>query len=220
MLRRAPLLLTLALLAPVGAAHAVTLTFTASQPQTPTEFSVPLSVQRFDPTLGILNSVTVSFSSSIFADLALTNNATTSQTFSVDAFVRLTLAGPGLSPNLVSTPTASTGDITLGSGGSTLVQGITANAFASRNVASPLFGAFIGTGNLNYTLSTLAGTTIFGGGGQIVAAQSTTAGGLLTVVYDFTPTNVPEPATIFGTLAFGAFGFASRKRLGKNNANL
>jgi hypothetical protein len=77
--------------------------------------------------------------------------------------------------------------------------------------------AYDTTGTFTLDFQTLTGETVNGGGGNVVATETSQAGATMTVVYDYTLNNTPEPATmtLFGSALLG-IGFFARKRLKKS----
>lgn len=71
--------------------------------------------------------------------------------------------------------------------------------------------AFAGLGDITYGLTTTIGQSSIGGGGNVIWHVNTFARAELEVVYEFAPSQVPEPATLF---LFGA-GIVSLVGIGR-----
>jgi hypothetical protein len=186
-------------------------------PMQTTDFTASTSVAKFNSALGTLTKVEVSITVNGSFAGTVTNTANGAQNFNVTELVKLTLTGPNtlsLKPTLTASQTYSG-----------LMPGVT-SAFGpysptSTSTLSPAYtsaadlAAFLGTGNVNFSLSTMTGTTISGGGGNILAAIATSAGGMITVNYTFTPTGVPEPASVvlMGIGGVTLLGLGQRRRM-------
>ena len=194
-------------------AHAQTsgpFTFTLAQATTDFTNST-ITLPKFDPTLGTLTEVDLSESLNGVFNGTVTNTSAGAANFRVTEDVNLVLstgATPLLTPggvDLLATQTY-TG---LAAGASSPFGPFTPTVADSAVYTSgSLFNAFVGPGNIGFTLSTLTGTTTLGGGGNITNAINTTAGGTVTVLYRFQTSSVPEPGTFAMLVGMGISGSA------------
>jgi hypothetical protein len=211
--------LGLVAIASVREARADFETFMVSMPQTTTDYSLPMSIQGFNPSLGTLTDVILTWSVSGNVAGTVTNTAASPQNFTVTetsvinlflgSAVGTLLSSPSLTSmqtyaNLAVGATSPFGPFTpAGQDGPTTYT------------SGPIFNGFISAGNIGLTVMTVTGTTFDGGGGNILGAIATTAGGTFTVRYDFTP--VPEPSSIalslVGILGVGTGAVVRRRKL-------
>jgi hypothetical protein len=194
-----------------GVVRADMYTVTSTVPQQVTDFTVGVPVAAFNQSLGILTRVDITLTASgTFAGTVKNNSANTAD-FSVTEFVNLTLSGhsiAALTPTLTETqfytavPTGTT--VPFGPFSPTATSGT--DVFTSGAV----FDLFNGGGTVNgFTLATVTGTITSGGGGNVRTTLSTIAGGVLNVTYTYTPTIVPEPASMTLIALGGTFGLVA-----------
>jgi hypothetical protein len=210
----------LAFVVATPAAYADTETFNGTIAGTSTNFTGSTgSVAQFDPSLGTLNSVSISLNGSgttIVTATALNPSSPTGFTLlettlsllltdptDVDVNTLQSMAGGPAVSNLnpltviFGTPYSSGTDPLGGTAGSQLL---------TSNLSS-----FVGLGNVTFDLAGAASTTTSFSGGDFTAGQSTIAGAGISVTYNFTsgpPPTVPEPGTLtlFGTGLLGLAG--------------
>lgn len=211
-------------IASIGSAQALTISggsFNLAE-QT-TEINQSGNLNLFDSNLGILNSVSFTFSSAMHTSFNLTNISGQAQTVkatgNVDLFagssvpaIDILLILNSISLNLA----AGTGFINLAASASGSF-----GPFADSDSMVTLFSSGLnafqaaGGGTFDVTGQSISGLALQGGGGNIVAQQTTTAGIGASILYDYTErtTNVPEPA-ILGLmgLGFAAMGAMRRRR--------
>ena len=185
-------------------------TYSATVPTQPTDYTAPITLPKFSPSLGTLTEVDLSFSASGTQGGTLTNVATTAQDFTFQEDVNLAIQDGSttlISPDLVAsqpyTGVAPNAAVPFGPYSPT-------KDAAAIFTTGPTFDQFAGgPGNVNLTVQTFSTQTINGGGGNIRATINTTAGGVATVVYRYTATpvsvsgNVYDDVTGTGTLAPG-----------------
>jgi hypothetical protein len=202
--------------------------FTTTTPvstSTLTDWADPLTFAQFNPSLGTLEAVILTFSSSGMTDLTVSNAvgsggathvmASTSVQISVeDGGMHFLANDPQIT--LVSS-TYNFGTISDGvvvSSGELPLSGSYSNLYT----ASAILSEFTGHGTETLNGSTYSYTTISYGGGNTTSGQVTMAGLTGTVTYEYNP--VPEPTTmVAGALMLLPFcGGALRKLRRKTQA--
>ena len=169
-----------------------------------------VSLPQFDPALGTLTGVDLSFYGSILASGSLTNNtAAPINIASYLATLDISLLTPGtpvpwdstnggnlitVSPTefSVNTPTTVAPGQTFAFGTGTPVNASDTQGFSPTDV-SP----YVGTGSLDFPLAATTNKTFDAGGSKLDFAQNTLARAQASVVYTYDPavTEVPEPAS-------------------------
>jgi hypothetical protein len=185
-----------------------------------------ISLPQFDPALGTLNSVTLSFYADADSTGQVTNNSGAAITVNQwDAFLRVRLLVPGVTvpatlltayllevqPQLVSlTPgTTLNADDTI-----TYPAVSKSSATAAPQTYTTGLGSYIGTGTIDFPLFTNTRTIADLSGGNLDLTQTTLARAEAIVSYDYTPTGIPEPATtvLLGSALVGISLLRFRKR--------
>jgi hypothetical protein len=183
------------------------MSYSATVPSQLTDFTSTTSLPKFDPSLGTLNSVDLTFSTNGSMQGTLTNVSTEPETFTFQENVAVSISDGTttlLSPNLTEsqTYTALTPNVATPFG-----------PFAPTSSASVEYtsGAQFdefegGPGDQSLSVSTVTTTVTTGGGGNIRQLLTTSAGATATITYNYTATpvtlsgNVYEDADGTGTL--------------------
>ena len=194
-------------------ASANIVSYTYNKPLSSTNWTQSFNVQKFDPTLGALNSVTISVAGSLSQTLMFENfGSAGSITFSNSSGttgclykVKYTGGSDLVTLDIVDAPTYSytayDGVMDFGgTSGKTDVVGKMDSFFDIFTDLSTLID-FTGPGTIGLD-ATATGRSHYQGGGNIAVGVSTRAGSDVTVTYDYT---VPEPATM---LLLGLGGLA------------
>lgn len=204
-----------------GNAPAAVIAFDFSNPLELTEINQTGNLGLFDPSLGILNSVSLTLSARNTTNLSLTNTASQDQlvraSVSTDLFFSSSLAGfAALLVNPVISLDNATGFVTIASGATAsfgpLVDAMTVNPL-------PPASLFVGVGTFSVSCESLSGISITGGGGNVATDQSTMAACGASIAYDYTPgqppTQTPEPGVLalLGACVVGSV--AARRRVSK-----
>jgi hypothetical protein len=158
------------------------------------------TLPQFDPSLGQLTSVELVNAGSITSDISAENTSTTSgSTITGTVSGQLSLTGTGFEvdtslENNAGTFTASVFDGSLDfSGASGKDFGArTASGSKSVTLTGNDMQAFIGTGSVQVTESTVATSTAAGGGNVLVGVQSNGQANV-QVIYHYTPSNALQP---------------------------
>jgi hypothetical protein len=206
-LLRASLLPAVAGLALLGAnaAFAGTSTQSFTQPQRTTDYTLPFTFAQFDPSLGTLDSVTLTLDGGSAFSGTIKNVAASAEDFEFTEGVNLELTGPA-GADILGNASSSQSYTGLAAGGTAAFGPVAPTFTAISQVLSPAaagFSSFVGTGTVPFNLGTLTSETIRGGGGNQRATLTTTAGGHATLTYNYTnytPAAVPEAST---TVSFG-----------------
>ena len=186
------------------------------------DWSAFISIEKFNPALGHLNSVVFSMTGLVQGSAQGENTSTSS-----GADVKLTLASgltltrPGGGPALVvATPlsitlfSASVFDGVVdfaGTSGATM-SGLLGTKFNSANYASAAdLALFTGPGMIDLPLSAV-GKSLATGGGSIISLFDTEARGEVTVTYKYSSAAVPEPRVYGAVGALLCAGFAALRR--------
>jgi hypothetical protein len=230
-------LLALALLAVAPAAYATTInavltgstanseTYTATVPLTPAELSDILNVPQFSISLGTLTSIEVVLagggSTDITGSVPVESSGGTVTKLYTDSLFTLTnanvstlnedvIGGEPSNPinHVLVTP------ITLPPSFDTGALPLTGTPVDSGLITSgATLAAFSGIGNVAFDLGTYTELNTASSGGFLVLTEMTNDSGTVTVTYDYTLSNAPEPGTLtlFGTGLLGLAGMLRRK---------
>jgi hypothetical protein len=174
--------------------------FTTTTPigSTRTDFTGNLVFQKFDSSLGTLQSVTLQIGSDLTTTLTVTNSGSSSSNGTANTNLKVTVSDPNnalftLLNNIISDDFA----YSLAQGASTQ-SGLITNA---NNLKSKVFTDattlinFSGSGTISLNVSTLTQTLLANTGGNTSSSQVTNATVTGNVTYTYAPA-VPEPTTM------------------------
>ena len=204
----------------LNTASAATITQTYTRPQSATTWAVAnIPFNQFDPLLGNLNSVTLSFAGSfsqqevISVPVGIPAQTITGFTAVADLlifgganFVGQITDISGLQ-NVISFP-----GVTIAAGTSQTFNGSGSLDFGPISLVP--IAPYIGTGTKSLSMAGTGGFSV-AGGGQASFQITTLSGGTLTLVYDYTAappsSETPEPGT-FGLVGVAMAGLAYLRR--------
>lgn len=205
-------------------ANAATLDYSAAYEPTRTNITnAILSLQKFDSSLGELNSITVEFTGNLIGNGGFENEDATEQTITVDLSGLLRLTGPNNNPLINLTPQGSKKyDVSeydevwdFGGTSGRKIDGLQATQSDSETLTDQSsFTPFIGTGTVDFSFSALASSTLKGSG-NISSRISTFAGANVKVIYDYTvdtPRKIPESSMVLGLGLIAGFGLLSQTK--------
>jgi hypothetical protein len=194
--RAAAVLAAGAALAAHAAATGSTLTFSDSIPVTNTNWSLSVSLPKFDPALGTLNSVTLTLDGHIEGQAAVESTDASQTTITTQFRADITLARPDNSviaiviPQVDNMVTLAAFDGTIDFAGPSGMTFANLMQNASQSVTSPPplsdLALYTGVGNIVLPV-TAVGTSVATGSGNVITQFTTKASAVVTVVYQFTP---------------------------------
>lgn len=190
-----------------GAAHALQLPSTSSFTDTTTagtdigNWSETVALRQFNPALGQLTAVTFTLSGEVLVAFYALSKQATPQSVTNTLQATLGFALPTLQPQTLSF--TADPDSYLLQAGEEQTRTLTDDASTSFTLASG-WDAFIGQGNFNVGVEAVSSSAGSGGAG-IEDYTLPTATASLTVRYDYTAKQVPEP----GSMALMALGLAA-----------
>ncbi|GET44141.1 choice-of-anchor E domain-containing protein [Microseira wollei] len=178
----------------------------------------PLSIEKFNPILGILKSVKIGFTGQIAGDGQLINRDAGAPKTITGAFSgNVTLKLPDSTPLFDKNPGQALIFPNVPRNQPVIFEGLTAGDSGENTYTDSAFLAqFIGVGNLNFLFSA-QGTSQFTGPSNLTTIIDTYAKSSVTVTYEYDtpdqpPTKVPEPAVTLGLGLVAGLGLLSQKK--------
>lgn len=188
------------------------------------DYNTSLNFPLFDPSLGTLNSITFKLQGSVTSDQGAENLSVNSGgNVTLISRATMTLFRPDNTALVITIPgatnvfTATTFDGSVdfgGTSGASYSQVSTSSDLSVYSGASDL-NLFTGLGTIGLPISA-AGTSTANGSGTITSTFSTQGSTTATVIYDFSPTVVPEASTYGSIGAVAIIGFLGYRRSRKS----
>ena len=195
--------LTLALLAGIvtGPAHGASLTFTNSE--APTPISQDGMLDLFDTNIGVLHSVRLTLFGTGTSSFTLVNTSTSSQ--DVTANSKILMYFSSLLPGLGNTLDGLLPALSLQSS-----TGLVSLAPGATSIVGTLFSQ-AGGGSFTLSCESADEKEVVGGNRSVSVGLVPQSGCGATVVYDYTPHRVSEPASLV-LAGLGMMGLAAIRR--------
>ncbi|MEH2233144.1 MAG: PEP-CTERM sorting domain-containing protein [Nostoc sp.] len=189
-----------------GAANAASLSYNSSTNYDFTNIiDAPLSVQKFNSSLGTLKGVTISFTGDILGNAGFENRSPTPTQVTVNLASQLSLKLNNqslfaLNPQDISSYQAAKYDGTTdysGTSGKT-ISNLTATQSATQSFTNTQFlQSFTGNGDIDFLFSALANSVVTGSGNMRSYIDTYAKAGI-KVTYDYDAKAVPESSTTLG----------------------
>jgi len=220
-MKRFVLLVCVLISAQMIAANADMVSYGGSVPLATTNWSSAITIPKFDPTLGILNSIAFELSGNLLGTARFENLDALPSTVTMFLSSQIRMLRPDTSIILVAIPIVATADYVaafdgiLDYGGTSGITyaGLAANKFVTSSSPPPGSDLALFTGLGTIALPVIAiGNSGGNGAGNLRLDFSTAASAEVVVKYYFTP--IPEPSTLFALLS-GLGGIAGSITLRK-----
>lgn len=203
--------------------HASILTFTDSIPADTTNWSKSVSIPKFDPSLGTLNTVAYEIDGVVDSSFQVESLDAAPAVVTATSSGTISLLRPDLSTLVVVLPAASQtfnatafdGTIDFGGTSGHDFGVISASATNSAIAPPPVSDLALFTGLGNIVLPVTATATSSGSGaGNLLTQIHTQAAANVKVTYDYTGNAVPEPGSmaLLGTGLLPLLGLLRRKQ--------
>ncbi|MEH2367106.1 PEP-CTERM sorting domain-containing protein [Nostoc sp.] len=189
-----------------GAANAASLSYNSSTNYDFTNIiDAPLSVQKFNSSLGTLKGVTISFTGDILGNAGFENRSPTPTQVTVNLASQLSLKLNNqslfaLNPQDISSYQAAKYDGTTdysGTSGKT-ISNLSATQSATQSFTNTQFlQSFTGNGDIDFLFSALANSVVTGSGNMRSYIDTYAKAGI-KVTYDYDAKAVPESSTTLG----------------------
>ena len=179
------------------------ISYTNAIPGSMTDWTNSVSITRFNPTLGALQSMSVALASQIStvdfatnATVAAPSHGYLETVFSINADDSCNLFGNGSGDVSLDSYTGAIFRYSLAAGVGTNSPAINASdtVFNTGITDGSTLAGFTGSSPVNYVFWTDTSTLANNTGGNTTMGEASTAATQLVVTYEFTPAPTPEPA--------------------------
>jgi hypothetical protein len=193
-------------------ATAATISFSDSIPLASTSWSSSVTVSKFDPSLGTLNSITFELDGHVEGGAKFESLDSSPTTVTMNLTADIELQRPDTSTIVITTPLVQTVDsvtaydsvLDFGGTSGKTYAGLSADDSDSAVSPPPASDLVLFTGLGNITLPVEAkGASSGSGAGNLILQFNTSASADVKVTYDYEP--IPEPSTL-GLLSMGIMG--------------
>lgn len=185
--------------------------------------SQTFQLPKFDTSLGTLTSVKITSTLTGSAILTIFNATGSPQNFT-NASVSVPLTVSTTAPSSLSITGTNTIPVGIAPAGFTTVPGVPINITNTENIASSSWGFFQGSGASTFTGTADLDHATFGATSvpNVFFSGTSSLSADVSVTYEYTPTAIPEPMTILGSIsALGFMGSLNRRfaKAKENNKN-
>ena len=194
---------------------AATITYSASDSTAVTPDTFSFDLQQFDTSLGTLNSITIQFDVLVSGEFSVQNgNPTNGGTLTGTLTSDFSLVGPGGLGTLGTlSPSTSLGSHVIAPASTYLFSVLGTSASDSYAVSLADFGLFVGGGTVNFTSAFSSFTSPVANFTPIVFLQDLFGQANVSITYDYSASDVPEPATFaIAGVGLAVIAIARRRR--------
>jgi len=186
----------------------------ASVPLAETDWASSVSITKFDPALGTLNSIEIELQAHMEGTAKFEHRGGSAATVTTYLSADLLVQRPDLSDLVGAWPTATTvdnvsgfdGTVDFGGTSGVTHAGLSADLTNSTLTSSAAdLALFTGTGNIELPVVATAGSAATGSGNMLFDFTNL-ASADVKVTYNYAP--VPEPSTLVGLVGMGLAGLA------------
>jgi hypothetical protein len=174
-----------------------------------------LSVYQFDPAMGMLKSVSLTFTNQFNYSVSGQNNDGAGRSFT---YILGGTAGP-VETVVKNTPgTTMLDDVFAGyshtwsplNSGDTFSSGQLQSILTQNSLTAANLSSFVGTGNVSFSVYSVAPTLASFTGGNMSYSTSTFTDPTVTVTYDYTTTPIPCTVWLLGSGLLGLAAYRNR----------
>ncbi|MCC5646843.1 PEP-CTERM sorting domain-containing protein [Nostoc sp. CHAB 5824] len=204
-----------------GVANAASLSYTSSSNYDFTDIiDAPLSIQKFDSSLGTLQGVTIEFTGDILGNAGFENRSQTPTPVTINLASQFSLqlnnqSLLALNPQYAYSYQVAKFDGILDYGGTSgkTVSNLTATQSATQSFTNTQFlQSFTGNGNIDFLFSAIANSVVTGSGNMRSYVDTYAKAGI-KVTYDYNDVkSVPEPSSTLGVALIAGLCLLSQRK--------